>query len=44
MTDTATLGSLPEWDLTDLYPGPDSTELPLASPIPADNGILARSH
>jgi len=27
MTDSATLGDLPEWDLTDLYPGPEAPEL-----------------
>ena len=26
-TDAPNLGALPEWDLDDLYPGPDSTAL-----------------
>ena len=27
MNDTVTLGALPTWDLDDLYPGKESTEL-----------------
>ena len=27
MTDAAALGALPQWDLSDLYPAPDSKEL-----------------